>query len=94
VEVLKICLKQALKYANPVGSKQLLYNTGPVKWTSSADVSNGSDIVKLFGFMEHVVSINNKVKPKPVTAIQHPHTIFCNDTKKLREISALSSRKD
>lgn len=57
-----MCLKQTLKQANPVGSKELLYNTGPVKWTSSADASNGSVIVnKLFGFMEHVVSINNKV---------------------------------
>jgi hypothetical protein len=62
VEVLKICLKQTPKHANPVGSNELLYNTGRVEWTSSADASNGSAIVnKLFGFMQHMVSINNKV---------------------------------
>jgi hypothetical protein len=50
------------QHAKPVGSNELLYSTGPVKWPSSADASNGSAIVnELFGFMEHVVSINNKV---------------------------------
>jgi hypothetical protein len=30
------------KHANPVGSNELLYSTGRVEWTSSAEASNGS----------------------------------------------------